>query len=188
MGGPALQSFPNHFFHLIIFNTSRHHSSVELGLNASISHAIDFQLKNQPGTLYPHVQRKIQIVELNALGSRQAREQTLRHRIQIRGERANADEALAERIRRDIHVASYQVVFNNQRLARTKIPRVVERDGLRLGYLGALSTLAISLYSLSNKPTFAMCHCMRSLTIHRSQSGLQYLSEIGCFASSKTVA
>jgi uncharacterized membrane protein YccC len=103
---------------------------VELGLNASISHTIDFQLKNQPGAFYPHIQREIQIVELDAFGSRQAREQTLRDCIQVRGERAHVNEALAERIRRDIHVAGYQVVFDHQRLARTEIPRVVERDGL----------------------------------------------------------
>jgi hypothetical protein len=129
-----------------IQHPSRHHSSVELSLNASISHAIDFQLKDQPSAFYPHVQREIQIVELDAFGSCQAREQTLRHRVQIRGERAHVNEALAERIRRDIHVASYQVVFDHQRLARTEVPRVVERNGLRLGYLSALLELAISLY------------------------------------------
>lgn len=174
--------------HSHIQHPSKHHSSVELCLNTSISDAINFQLKDQPGAFYPHVQREVQIVELDAFGSRQAREQTLRNRVQVRGERAHVNKALAERIRRDIYVASYQVVFDNQRLAWAEISRVVERDGLRLGNLSALIELAISSYLLSMRPTFAMCHCMRSLTIHLSQSGLQYLSEIGCFASSKTVA
>ena len=105
---------------------------MKLRLHASIPHAIDLQLKHQPRALYPHIQREVQIVELDPFGRRQAREQALRHRVQVRGERAHVDEALAEGIGRDVHVAGYQVVFDDERLAGPEVARVVERDGLGL--------------------------------------------------------
>jgi hypothetical protein len=44
--------------------------------------------------------------------------------------------------------------------------------------------LALSKESL----TFAICHCILSETIHRSQSGDQYRSLTECFSSLYTVA
>jgi hypothetical protein len=168
---------------------------MELRTNPSIPHAIHLQFKHQPRTLTPHIQREIQIIKLDALCRRQPRKQTLGHRIQIRRKCANVDETFLEGVGRHVGVASDEIVFYNEGLTGSEVARVVEGYGSVFGDLRALCGMLVCCvmdtkmaYGDGKARTFAMCHCIRSDTIHRSQSGLQYRSDMGCFASSKTVA
>lgn len=99
---------------------------MELCLYASISDAVDFELKDQTCTFYPHIEREVQVVKFDALGRCQACEQALWHGVQIRRERAYIDQSFSEGVWCNIHIASYQIVFHDQRLTRSKVACVVE--------------------------------------------------------------
>ena len=88
------------------------------------------KLKHQARTLNPHIERKIQIIKLDALRRRQPREERLGHGVEVRSERAHVDEAFSEGVRRNIHIAGNQIVFDDKRLTGPEIACVVERDGL----------------------------------------------------------
>lgn len=87
---------------------------MEFCLNTTIPDAINLQFEDQPCTFNPHVERKVQVVEFDAFGGCQAREQTLRHVVQICGKCAHVDKTFAEGVRCEIHITGYQIVFDNQ--------------------------------------------------------------------------
>lgn len=87
---------------------------MELRLHNPISYTLHSKLKDQSRTLHTHIQRKVQIVKLNALARRQSRKQTPRHSAQIRLQRANLNEALVIRIRGLVVRARYEIVFDNE--------------------------------------------------------------------------
>ena len=95
-------------------------------LHTPIPHTIDAQLKHQSRTLYPHIEREIQIVKLDTLRCRQAREQALRHRVEVRGKCTHIDESLAEGVWCGFGIAGNEVVFDDERLAGAEVARVVE--------------------------------------------------------------
>lgn len=103
---------------------------MEFCLHSSIPDPINFQFKDQACTFYPHVEREVQVVELDAFGRCQTCEQTLRHSVQIRRERAYIDKAFSEGVWRDVHIACNQIVFDDQRLTRSEVACVMERNGL----------------------------------------------------------
>lgn len=99
-------------------------------MHTPILDPINPQLKNQPRTLNLHMQLEIQIIKLHPLGSRQPREQTLRHGIDIRRQRADFDELGAEGLGRRVGLAGDELVFDDEGLGGPEIARVVEGDGL----------------------------------------------------------
>jgi len=99
---------------------------MEFCTNPPIPHPIHLQLKHQPRTLNPHIQREIQIIKLHSLRCRQPREQTLRHRIKIRSKRANRYEPLAIGVRCGFEVAGDEVIFDDEGLAGPEVACVVE--------------------------------------------------------------
>jgi len=107
---------------------------MKVSLDAPIIDAIHPQLEHQVRGLDLHVELEIQIVELDPLGRRQAGEQALGHGVEVGGQGADFDEVLAERVRGVVELASDEVVFNNERLARPEVAGVVEGDGLVSGY------------------------------------------------------
>jgi hypothetical protein len=111
---------------------------MKLRTNNPIPNPIDLELKHQPRTVNPHIEGKIQIVKLHALGRRQPCKQGFRHAVQVGGEGAHVDEALAVRVGRDVGVAGDEVVFDDEGLAGPEVARVVEGYGLRFGDLCAL--------------------------------------------------
>lgn len=113
----SIGSVPLHLLHFV---------SMELGLHAPIPHPVHPELKHQACALNPHVQRKVQIIKLDAFGRCQPRKQTPWHAVQIRRKCAHVDQTLAIRVGRCVHIAGDQVVLDNERLARPKIARVVE--------------------------------------------------------------
>jgi len=96
-------------------------------LHTPIPHTIDAQLKHQSRTLYPHIEREIQIVKLDTLRCRQAREQALRHRVEVRGKCTHIDESLAEGVWCGFGVAGNEVVFDDEGLAGAEVACIVER-------------------------------------------------------------
>lgn len=105
-------------------------SSMKLGLHPPIPHSIHPQLKHQPRTLNPHIERKIQIIKLDPFRRRQPREQALGHGVQIRSRCAHVDETLAERVGRCVGVAGDEVVFYDEGLRGAEVARVVEGYGV----------------------------------------------------------
>lgn len=103
---------------------------MELRTNSPIPHPINLKLKHQPRTLNLHIQRKVQVVKLHALGRRQAREQTLRYGVQICSECADVDQSFYVRIWGGVRVAGYEVVFDDQGLTGPEVARVVEGYGV----------------------------------------------------------
>jgi len=103
---------------------------MELCLYTSIPDTVNLELEDQTCTLYPHVEREVQVIELNTLGCSQACKQALRHGIQIRRECAYVDESFSEGVRCNIHIAGNQIVFDDERLTGPEVACVVERDGL----------------------------------------------------------
>lgn len=99
---------------------------MKLSLHNPISHTINLEFKNQSRAFNPHIEREIQVIKLDALRRRQAREQGFGNRVQVRGKCAHVDEALAERVRSRVGIASNEVVFDDERLAWPEIARVVE--------------------------------------------------------------
>jgi hypothetical protein len=122
------------------------------------------------------VQLKVQIRELLAFAGRQSGEQALWHRRQIRPELADVHQIFVVGIWCMVVFASNEIVFDDQRLAWSEVAGVVERYGL-FGRDGrALDSVLVSLCCMMEREsypcTFVTCHCMRSLTIHLSHSGL----------------
>jgi hypothetical protein len=103
--------------------------SVKLRLHTPVLNSIHPQLKHQASTLYPHIQREIQIVKLHALRCRQPGEEALRHRIKIRRKRTDIHEALAEGVWCGFRVAGNEVVFDDEGLTGAEVPCVVEGYG-----------------------------------------------------------
>jgi hypothetical protein len=99
---------------------------MKLRLHTPISNLINLEFKHKPRTRNPHIERKVQIIKLDPLRCRQPREQPLRHRVQIRRQRAHVDESLAEGIRCGFDVTCDQVVLDNEGLAGSEVARVVE--------------------------------------------------------------
>jgi hypothetical protein len=102
---------------------------MKLCTNGSIPYSINLQLKHQSRALDLHIQREIQVIELNPLRRRQSRKQALRHGIQIRSQRAHVDQPLAVRVWGDFGVARNKVVFNNEALTWPEVARVVKGYG-----------------------------------------------------------
>lgn len=112
---------------------------MKVRLHTPILDAIDPQLKVQIRTLNLHVQLKVQILKLDALGRRQAREQVLRNGAEVSGQGADGDEAVDKGTRRVVVVASDQLVFHNERLSGAEVASVVKGNGRVGRYRGALT-------------------------------------------------
>lgn len=117
---------------------------MELCFNRAIFNPIDLEFKHQSCTLTPHVERKVEIIKLDTLRGRQAREQALRNSVQIGGQCAHIYEVFCKRIGRNVCGAGNQVVFYDERLAWAEIARVVERYRTGLGDLSALRFIMVS--------------------------------------------
>jgi hypothetical protein len=100
--------------------------SVKLRLHTPIFHSVHPQLKHQASTLYPHIQRKIQIVKLHTLRRCQAGKQAFRHSVEVRRQRTDVHEALTKGVRGGFGIAGNEVVFDNEGLAGAEVPRVVK--------------------------------------------------------------
>ena len=107
------------------------HLLMKLRLNSSISHSINLQLKAQSRTLNSHLQRKVQIIKLNAPRGRQPRKQTPGDSVKICRESAHVFEISRVCCGCLIGVACYQVVCDNEGLARAEVTCVVECDGCK---------------------------------------------------------
>ncbi len=104
----------------------------------SISHAVNSQLEHEPSTVYDHVQREIQVVELDALGRRQLREQAFGNSVQVRSQRAYGYQALFKGIGRLVRIARDEVILDDEGLPGAEVARVVEGNGGAFGDLLAL--------------------------------------------------
>jgi hypothetical protein len=102
---------------------------VELGLDPTIANTIHFELEAESGAVNNHLQRKVQVVELDAAGGRQAREQAPRDGVEIRRQGTGVYQIARVRGRRLVRLASDQIVRHDQALTRPEVTRVVERDG-----------------------------------------------------------
>ncbi len=99
---------------------------MKLGRNKPIPHPINLQFKHQRSRIDSHIEREIQILKLQPLRRGKSREQRLRHRIEIRGECTDGDQTLLKTRWGNVGVAGDQIVFDDQRLTWSEIPRVVE--------------------------------------------------------------
>ncbi|KAI7150346.1 hypothetical protein KC344_g206 [Hortaea werneckii] len=104
--------------------------SIEVGLHGPVLDAIHPQLEHEIRTFNLHVQFKVQVVELDALGRREAREETLRHIVQVGSESTDRDEVLAESVWSIVEFAADEVVLNDKGLSGSEVARVVEGNWL----------------------------------------------------------
>lgn len=102
---------------------------MKLRLHPPIPHPINLQLKTQPRTINNHLERKIQVIKLHAPRGRQTREQTPRHGVEVRRQRAHVYQVACVRHRRLVRVAGDEVVCYDEGLSRSEVARVVECDG-----------------------------------------------------------
>lgn len=102
---------------------------MKLRNHTPIPHPIDLQHKPEPGTAHHHLKRKIQIIKLHPPRRRQPREQTLRHRPQIRRQRAHVDEVARVGRGGRVGLARDKVVGHDEGLTGPEVARVVEGDG-----------------------------------------------------------
>ncbi|KAI7180538.1 hypothetical protein KC360_g202 [Hortaea werneckii] len=100
------------------------------GLHGPVLDAIHPQLEHEIRTFNLHVQFKVQVVELDALGRREAREETLRHIVQVGSESTDRDEVLAESVWSIVEFAADEVVLNDKGLSGSEVARVVEGNWL----------------------------------------------------------
>lgn len=94
-----------------------------------IPNPINLELKDQPRTLNPHIQRKIQVIKLHALRRREPGKEAFRHGVQIRRQRAHIDEVLLVRLRGYVGVARDEVILDDEGLAGAEVACVVEGYG-----------------------------------------------------------
>lgn len=106
-------------------------ASVELGVDAAVADAVDLELEAEAGAVDDHLEREVEVVELDAARRGQAREEVARHGAQVRRQRAHVHQVARVGRRRLVRLARDQVVRHHQRLARAEVARVVERDGLQ---------------------------------------------------------
>lgn len=130
---------------IVIWITPTCPTSMKLGFHTPVSYSIDLKFEHQSSACYPHVQGEVEVVELHAFSGGKSCKQALWHRVEVSGERANIDQSFPERIRRGFRIACNKVVLDNERLARAKVARVVERYRGRFGDLGALVKLSASI-------------------------------------------
>lgn len=112
--------------------------SVELGVHSPVPDPIHLELKPQPGTIQDHLEREVQVVELDAPRRGQAGEEAARDGAQVRGQGADVDQVARVGLGRVVGLAGDEVVGDDERLARVEVARVVEGDGLEGGYRFAL--------------------------------------------------
>ena len=112
--------------------------SMKLGSHVSIPNSIDLELEDETGRVDGHVEGEVEVVELDAARRSEAGKERLGHGAEVGRQGADGDEALAEGVGRDVGVAGDEVVFDDERLARTEVARVVEGYGGAFGDLGAL--------------------------------------------------
>lgn len=114
---------------------------MEIRLNAPILNPIHPQLKHQIRTLNLHMQLKVQVIKLDAFGRREPGEERFRHGVEVGSQGADVGETLAVSIRRLVEVRADEVVFDDEGLPRSEVPRVVETYGRFRGDWGALGLL-----------------------------------------------
>ena len=102
---------------------------MKLGNNTPIPHPINLQHEAQSRTPHHHLECEIEVVKLDPPRRRQPREQTLRHRPQVRRQRAHVNKVARVGPRRGCLVASYQIVGDDEGLPGPEVSRVVEGDG-----------------------------------------------------------
>lgn len=107
---------------------------MKLRLHPPIPDPINLELKTQPRTINRHLERKVQVIKLDAPRRRQPREQAPRHGVQVRGEGAHVREVTRVSGGRLVSLAGYEVVGHDEGLARAEVAGVVEGDGLGGGY------------------------------------------------------
>ena len=106
---------------------------MKLRLDTPILDAIDAQLKNHIRAFNLHMQLEIQIVEFDALGGGEAGEEPRGDGAEVGGEFADVDEGFVVGVGGFVALAGNEVVFDDQRLPRSEVARVVEGDGLVRG-------------------------------------------------------
>jgi hypothetical protein len=143
--------------------------SVEFCSHLTIAHTINLELKYHACAVHNAVESEVEVFELNSSRSLQTGEQLFWYCTQIRPKCADSDERLIVGVWSDVCIAAEDLVLNDEGLPMAEVAGVVERYCSSLGDSCALGLRSVCLsHNITRQLTFAICHEIRSDTIHRS--------------------
>lgn len=102
---------------------------MKLRLHPAVPYPVHLELEPQARAVHNHLQREVEVVELDAAGRRQAGEQAPRNSIEVRRQRADVDQVARVGGRGLVRITRNQVVRYDERLAGAEVAGVVKRDG-----------------------------------------------------------
>lgn len=101
---------------------------MKLSFHATVPNTVDLELEAETGAIDDHLEGEVEVIELNAPGRRESRKQAAGHRAQVRRQGAHVDEVARVRYWWLVCVRRDEVVRHDERLPRSEVARVVERD------------------------------------------------------------